>query len=178
MALGVYEVVWVACQSHSWFVLYVSGETTRQTSDANDYVDAKSPCAEVHGEGADKGKGRGESIFSSAPPPFPLLWRINLTWNHILSHPARSVWIVQIALQNTLQAIKSLAFHADGRLVMRDESPKKSAREATKSHAGEKPLQLAHGILYNCILLPIVKYWARRVAVSYTHLTLPTSDLV
>ena len=63
MALGVYEVVWVACQSHSWFVLYVSGETTRQTSDANDYVDAKSPCAEVHGEGADKGEGRGESIF-------------------------------------------------------------------------------------------------------------------
>ena len=46
---------------------------------------------------------------------------------------------------------------------MRDEPPKKSAREATKSHAGEKPLQLAHGILYNCILLPIVKYWARRV---------------
>ena len=140
MALGVYEVVWVACQSHSWFVLYVSGETTRQTSDANDYVDAKSPCAEVHGEGADKEEGRGESIFSSAPPPFPLLWRINLTWNHILTHPARSVWIVQIALQNTLQAIKSLAFHADGRLVMRDEPPKKSAREATKSHAGEKPL--------------------------------------
>ena len=72
MALGAYEVVCVACQSHSWFVLYVSGETTRLTSDANDYVDAKSPGAEVHGGGADKGEGRGDSIFSSPPPPFAL----------------------------------------------------------------------------------------------------------
>ena len=71
MALGVYEVVWVACQSHSWFVLYVSGETKRQTSDANDYVDAKSPGAEVHGEGADKGEGQGESIFPPLLLPIP-----------------------------------------------------------------------------------------------------------
>ena len=165
MALGVYEVVWVACQSHSWFVLYVSGETTRQTSDANDYVDAKSPCAEVHGEGADKEEGRGESIFSSAPPPFPLLWRINLTWNHILTHPARSVWIVQIALQNTLQAIKSLAFHADGRLVMRDEPPKKSAWEATKSHAGEKPLLAGYLLIYS--RLPITQTLANSTKIDF-----------
>ena len=46
MAFRVNEVIRVACQSHSWFVLYTLGGvnklTTRQTSHTNDFVNAKS----------------------------------------------------------------------------------------------------------------------------------------
>ena len=42
MAFSVYEVVGVACQSRSWFVLYTPKPTTRLTTDANDFVNAKS----------------------------------------------------------------------------------------------------------------------------------------
>ena len=50
MALSVNKVIRVACQSHSWFVLCTLGGvnklTTRQTSHANDFVNAKSHARE------------------------------------------------------------------------------------------------------------------------------------
>ena len=50
MAFRVNEVVRVACQSHSWFVLYTLGGinklTTRQTSHTNDLENAKSHARE------------------------------------------------------------------------------------------------------------------------------------
>ena len=50
MAFSVNEDVRVACQSHSWFVLYtlggVSKLATRQTSHTNDFVNAKSHARE------------------------------------------------------------------------------------------------------------------------------------
>ena len=50
MAFSVNEVVRVACQSHSWFVLYtlggVSKLATRQMSHTNDFVNAKSHARE------------------------------------------------------------------------------------------------------------------------------------
>ena len=52
MAFSVNEVVHVACQSHSWFVLYtlamggVSKLATRQMSHTNDFVNAKSHARE------------------------------------------------------------------------------------------------------------------------------------
>ena len=46
MAFSVYEVVPVACQSRIWFCLSPTSATTRQTSYANDLVNAKSLARE------------------------------------------------------------------------------------------------------------------------------------
>ena len=50
MAFSINEVVCVACQSHSWFVLYTLGGvnklTMRQPSHTNDFVNAKSHARE------------------------------------------------------------------------------------------------------------------------------------
>ena len=50
MAFSVNEDVRVACQSHSWFVLYTLGGVSklamRQTSHTNDFVNAKSHARE------------------------------------------------------------------------------------------------------------------------------------
>ena len=54
MAFNFYEVIHVACQSHSWFVLYALGEkgrikikqTKRLRSDVNNFLKAKSRAQE------------------------------------------------------------------------------------------------------------------------------------
>ena len=50
MAFSVNEVVHVACQSHSWFVLYTLGGVSKlamqQASHTNDFVNAKSHASE------------------------------------------------------------------------------------------------------------------------------------
>ena len=50
MAFSINEVIHVACQSHSWFVLYTLGgvnkPATPQTSHTNDFVNAKSHARE------------------------------------------------------------------------------------------------------------------------------------
>ena len=55
------RLICVACQSHTWFVLYVSGETTRLTTQEQKYME----------EGQTRGRGAERAFFPLLLLPFP-----------------------------------------------------------------------------------------------------------
>ena len=100
MTFNVNEVVLVACQSRSWFVLYATGETfspffwgvnkstTRQTtSHANDFVNAKGRAREkplFAGKKSRSPSGLFDNLVEPSTLKKRLLWQID--WRQKRAH--------------------------------------------------------------------------------------------